>query len=92
MKKGKNYILRGGLIGGIIGFIFSFPLVWFLFQFELFKEYFFIPIIYLNELITGCKVECTYLYLIYLIIFTFLFALIGMIIGFMISKVKKMRF
>ena len=87
MKKRKNKSMWiGGIVGGLIGlFIFfsnaSFKFEWF--------EYFFKFIFKINILITGCKIHCYYMYLVYLIIIMLLCASIGVLLTLIINKIKK---
>jgi len=77
----------GGLVGGLVGLFIFFSNVS-SFRFELI-EYFFNLIFKLNTLLTGCRVNCYYMYLIYLIITILFCALIGVLLVLIINKIRK---
>lgn len=79
----NKFILRGGIIGIVVGLLFSF---------FMYNEAFLLivkPVYYLLTLYTGCRQECWGFIFIYPSIFMFLFGLIGIIIGFIISKNRR---
>ncbi len=76
-------------IGGIIGLALSIILI--INQKLYLIKWFYQPLFKLNTFITGCSQECFFMYLLFPIIFTFLFILIGLLIAFIINKIKSVR-
>ena len=81
-----NYPLNFGFIGLIVGLLLSILL---LTPYAHNLKWLTKPIFNLHYLVTGCKYDCYDLIFIYPITFILIFSLIGIIIGFILGKLRK---
>lgn len=86
-KKLKGW-QKGGLVGGLFGLITS-PCALAGFEIKWIREHFHKPLLNLNTFFTGCHTECVYMYLVYPIAYIILCILVGVLIGYVITKIKK---